>query len=128
MAGSYYTQANVKLLLGIAAADTADDSLLDLLGGVANQHIDNILRKHDEKIPLQSTNVLEDIKLAADYYTASLYKGQREHPEAAKFWLDQFQIIIDGIVEDREITSETYIVERHGTRSGTHDHYFAEWS
>jgi hypothetical protein len=126
VAGSYYTQANAKLLLDIASGDTADDSLLDLLGGVANQHIDNILKKHDEKIPNISTNVLEDIKLAADYYTASLYKGRREQPESAKYWLDQYQIIIDGIIEERSIDGETYIVERHATRHGGHFHQFAD--
>lgn len=118
MAGSYYTQSTVKAIADVG--DAADDTLLDLFGGLANQHIDNILEKHDEKIPLQSTNVLNDIKLAADFYTASLYQAFRENFESAKYWHDMYQNVIDGIVEERSIDGESYQVERmsgRGTRA-----------
>lgn len=128
MAGSYYTQNNAKALLDIALTDTSDDTLLDLLGALANQHIDNILIQHDEKIPLQGTNVLEDIKLAADYYTASIYKGRREQPDSAKFWMGAFQAIIDGIVEDRSIDGVTsYVADRHNSRYSQSD-IFELWN
>ena len=126
MAGSYYVQATTKLLLDIASTDTADDTLLDALGALADQHIDNILRQHDEKIPLQTTNILNDVKMAANFYTAALYKGKREQPEEAKFWKDQYQEAIDGIVEDRSIAANTYIVERFSSRFGRGD-VFALW-
>ena len=126
MAGSYYTQATVKTLLDIASGDTADDTLLDSLGTLADQHIDNILKKHDEKIPLQSTNVLNDIKMAANFYTASLYKGRREQLEEAKFWKDQYNETIDGIIEERSIEGNNYVVERFNSRFGRGD-VFALW-
>lgn len=126
MAGSYYVQATTKLLLDIAATDTADDTLLNALGALADQHIDNILKKHDEKIPLQSTNVLNDIKMAANFYTASLYKGRREQPEEAKFWKDEFTDTINGIVEERSIEGNNYVVERFNSRFGRGD-VFALW-
>lgn len=121
MAGSYYTKANVKLLLDIASADTSDDTLLDMLGALANQHIDNILKQHDEKIPLQGTNVLEDIKLAADYYTTSIYKGRREQPDSAKYWMEQYQVIIDGIVEERSFEGKSFVADRHNSRYSQSD-------
>jgi len=127
MAGSYYVQATVKILVDIASADTADDTLLDTLGALADQHIDNILKKHDEKIPNISTNVLNDIIMAANFYTASLYKGKREQIEEAKYWMDQFNTTIDGIVEERSITGNNYTVERFNSRHG-HDHEFALWN
>ena len=123
MAGSYYTKANVKLLLDIASGDTADDSLLDMLGALANQHIDNILIKHDEKIPLQGANVLEDIKLAADFYTAALYKGRREQPDSAKFWIEQYDKIIAGIADERSVDGMSFIADRHNSRYSQSDIY-----
>lgn len=129
MAGSYYVQSTVKLLLDIASADTSEDSLLDLLGAVADQHIDNILKTHDEKIPLQGANVLNDIKMAANFYTASLYKARREQHESATLWSDKFDSIIQGIIMERKTENSTYMVNRHmtGNITGTHDHYYAEW-
>ena len=126
MAGSYYVQATVKTLLDIASTDTADDTLLDSLGLLADQHIDNILKKHDEKIPLQSTNVLNDIKMAANFYTVSLYKGRREQLEEAKFWKEQFTETINGIIEERSIEGNNYVVERFNSRFGRGD-VFALW-
>lgn len=126
MAGSYYVQATAKALLDIEVADTTDDALLDTLGGLADQHIDNILRQHDEKIPLQSTNILNDVKMAANFYVASLYKGRREQKDSAEFWLAMFEKTISGIVEDRSITANNYIVERFSSRFGRGD-VFALW-
>lgn len=123
MAGSYYVQSTVKLLLNIN--NTADDTFLDLLGALADQHIDNILKIHDEKIPLQGANVLNDIKMAANFYTASLYKARREDPEMAKHWMGAFDKTIEGIKAERVVENSVYIGERHmGNRTrGTHDHY-----
>ncbi len=128
MAGVYYTKTTTKVLLDIASADTSDDAVLDTLGGLADQHIDNILKQHDEKIPLQSTNILNDIKQAADFYTASLYKGKREQLDAAKFWMDAFQSVIDGIIEDRSIDGVTsYVADRHNSRYSQSD-IFELWN
>jgi len=127
MAGSYYVQATTKLLLDIASADTADDTLLDALGALADQHIDNILKIHDEKIPNISTNVLNDIIMAANFYTASLYKGRREQPTEAQYWQDQFQKVIDGIIEERAVDGNTYTVDRHNSRFSNR-HTFALWA
>ena len=118
MAGSYYVQATTKTLLDIASGDTADYTLLDTLGALADQHIDNIMKKHDEKIPNVSTNVLNDIIMAANYYTAYLYKMRREQPESAQLHLDAFQIIIDGMIEERSIEGQSYTVDRHNSRYG----------
>ena len=124
MAGSYYDQDRTKRLLGIGTGDSADDVLLDELGAVANQHTDNILKIHDEKIPL-STDALNDIKHAAACYTASLFKARQEDPEMAKFWKTNFDDIIAGYIQEKEVTGQPYIVERHNSyyQTGMEDVY-----
>jgi len=129
MAGSYYVKTTVKSLLDIASADTAEDTLLDLLGGLADKHIDNILKIHDEKIPRQGTNVDNDMKMAANFYATALYKGRREQPDSAKFWMDQFEKVIEGIKAELKVENQTYSVERFmGRGTHPHDHQFAEWA
>jgi hypothetical protein len=124
MAGSYYVQAEVKLILNIAASDTADDSLLDDFGDVVNQHIDNILKIHDEKIPLQGANVLEDIKKAANFHVASLYYSHTHNLDEADKWMERSTRILNGIKQERTVENSTYSVERHmGHYRGYHDHY-----
>jgi len=127
MAGSYYVQADTKLLLNIT--DTGDDTLLDNFGLVADQHIDNILEIYDEKIPLQGANVLNDIKMAANFYTAHLYRTHNHDIETAEQYLTQFNNLIHGIQQQRMVDNPVYIAERHmgRGRSGDHDHFFAEW-
>jgi len=115
----------------IASADTADDTLLDLFGGLADQHIDNVLKIQDEKIPLQSTNVLNDIKMAANFYTASLYKAKKEDFPAADHWMKQYDNVINGIIAERQVENHSYVVERHmgrrGRGTGELNHYLADW-
>lgn len=128
MAGVYYDQARTKRLLEIAAADTSDDTLLDELGLVANQHIDNILKIHDEKIPLQGANILNDVKQMAILYTASIYKGKRGDDASAKFFMEQFKVLLDGLALGRAVEGAPYIVERFNSRfiTGQED-IFALW-
>ena len=128
MAGVYYDQARTKRLLEIASADTSDDTLLDELGLVANQHIDNILLIHDEKIPLQGVNILNDVKQMAVLYTASIYKGKRGDDASAKFFMDQFKVLLDGLALGRAVEGTPYIVERFNSRfiTGQED-IFALW-
>ena len=128
MAGSYYDQDRTKRLLEIATGDASDDTLLDELGLVADQHIDNILIAHDEKIPLQSTNVLNDVKEMAALFTASIYKGKRGDEESAKFFKELYKELLDGMVFTRGIQDQPYIVERFNSRfiTGQED-IFALW-
>lgn len=128
MAGSYYEQARVKRMLEIAVADTADDTLLDELGAVANQHLDNILTIHDERIPLIGTNILNDVKEMACLYTASLYKGKRGDFDSAKFFMGMFDVLMAGIVEVRAVEGEPFMVERFNDRwQSGHEHEYALW-
>ena len=126
MAGSYYDQDRTKRLLEILTTDTADDTFLDELGAVADQHIDNILLIHDEKIPLQGANVLNDVKEMAALYTASIYKKHRGDTETAKSFMDLFDQILEGIAQQRAVEGKPYVVERHNRAwvSGA-DHEFA---
>lgn len=116
MAGSYYDQAKTKRILEIAVADTSDDTFLDEMGSLANQHLDNILKIHDEKIPLQGTNVLNDIITAANFYTAYLYKSKRGDFESAKFFKEVFDVIIKGFTDEKAVEGVPYIIERFNSR------------
>ena len=128
MAGSYYDQDRTKRLLEIVTTDAGDDTFLDELGAVADQHLDNILIAHDEKIPLTGANILNDAKEMAALHTASLYKGHRGDLETSEFLMKQFNILKTGIAEQRAIEGKPYLVERFNSRyiTGQED-IFALW-
>lgn len=128
MAGTYYDQDRTKRLLEIATGDSADDTLLDELGLVADQYIDNILIAHDEKIPLTTTNILNDVKEMAALFTASIYKGKRGDQDTSKYFKGLFDILLDGLAFERGITGVPFVVERFNSRyiTGQED-IFALW-
>ena len=129
MAGNYYEINACKDLLNIEITDTVDDELLNRLGLVANTHIDNLLKQHDERIPLKVPNVLADIKMAANYYVCSLFRGKRGDVDSAQFWKEQHLETINGIVQQK-ITDDAIpeTVERFtGRRYSGDNHYLAEW-
>ncbi len=127
MAGSYYDQDRTKRLLEIASGDSADDTLLDELGLVADQHLDNILKIHDEKIPYSGT-ILNDVKELAALYTAGIYKGKRGDRDTSKFFMLQFKVLVDGLALGKAVEGKPYIVERFNSRyiTGQED-AFALW-
>ena len=128
MAGVYYDQARTKRLLEIASADTSDDVLLDELGLVADQHIDNILKIHDEKIPLLTTNILNDIKEMAALWTAHLYKKKRGDKDTADMFKETFTELLEGLTAERAVDGQPYIVERFNSRFQTgFEHVFADF-
>jgi len=122
--GAYYNLGRTKRLLEISTADTTDDTLLDELGAVADQHLDNILLIHDEKIPYTG-NILNDIKEMAALYTASIYKGKRGDEVTAKFFMDLFNDLKEGIALHRAVEGVPYVVQRFNSRyiTGQNDIY-----
>ena len=101
MSGNYYDLTNTKKILSISETDILDDVLLNAFGEQSNQHIDNILSPIDAQVPYTTTNILNDVRSAANYYTCSLYKGKKQDFEGAKFWKDMFQDLIDNIIKNR---------------------------
>ncbi len=85
MASNFYQINACKDLLNIEITDTVDDELLNRLGTVANQHMDNILKQHDERIPLKTPSIMADVRMAANYYVCSFFRGKRGDTETAKF-------------------------------------------
>ncbi len=116
MASNFFGLNSTKRLLNIDIADTVDDELLIEFGAVSNQHIDNILKQHDEKIPLKVPSVLEDVKMAANYYTASLFRGKRGDTDNANFWKSMFTDTINGVIDERSIEGLSYDVQRFHDR------------
>ena len=116
MASNFYQINACKDLLNIDITDTVDDELLNRLGTVANQHMDNILKQHDERIPLKTPSIMADVRMAANYYVCSLFRGKRGDTETAKFWKDMFTELINGVIEDRSIEGLPYDVQRFNDR------------
>ena len=121
MASNFFALNGCKQLLNIEIADTVDDEFLTSLGEVSNQHMDNILKQHDERIPLKVPSVLSDVKMAANYYVCSLFRGKRGDSETAKFWKDMFLDTINGVIDERSIDGLSYDVQRFHDRFGQED-------
>lgn len=128
MASSYYSQAKTKRILEIASADTSDDTFLDELGSAADQHLDNVLKIHDERIQLVSGTILNDTITAANFYTAYLYKLKRGDHETAKAFKEVFKDLLEGLKEQLAVDGMPYTVERFNSRYQTGaDEEFALW-
>jgi hypothetical protein len=121
MASDFFGLNSCKQLLNIDIADTVDDEILTRFGESANQHLDNILKQHDERIPIKVPAVLSDLKMAADYYVCSLFRGKRGDVETAKFWKDMFTDTINGVIDERSIEGLSYDVQRFHDRFGQED-------
>ena len=127
MASNFYQINAVKDLLNIEITDTVDDEILNRFGQVANQHLDNILKQHDERIPIKVPAVLSDVRMAANYYVCSLFRGKRGDVDTAKFWKDQFTELINGVIEERSIEGLSYDVQRFHNRYRSEEDVFRLW-
>jgi hypothetical protein len=123
MASNLYALNACKDLLNIDITDTVDDEILNRFGAVANQHMDNILKQHDERIPLKVPSILADVKMAANYYVCSLFRGKRGDNDTAKFWKEMFTELINGVIEERSIEGLPYDVQRFNDRYRQEDVY-----
>ena len=123
MVTSFYVKAKAKELLNIATTDSAEDTELDTLGAIADKHIDNILKQHDERIPLVAGNVTNELVGAASYYVAYIFRGKRGDEAASKFWKAAFDTVIAGIIEDLSIEGLSYDVQRFNDRYREEDVY-----
>ena len=128
MASSYYNQAKTKRILEIASTDTSDDTFLDELGTAADQHIDNILEIHDERIPLVTGTILNDTITAANFWVAYVYKLKRGDQDTAKAFKEITKELILGLQDQLAVDGQPYIVERFNSRfvTGAAD-VFALW-
>ena len=116
MVSSFYSQAKTKEMLNIASGDSAENTELDSLGAVADKHIDNILKQQDERIPLTSGNVTNELVQAAVYYVCAIFRGKRGDMDASKFWQAAFDTIIAGVIEELSIDGLNYDVQRFNDR------------
>jgi len=128
MAGSYYDQDRTKRLLEIGTADAADDTILDELGLVADQHLDNILKIHDEKIPQSGTGVDNVMKEMAALMAAGLFKTKRGDHDTAKAFKDMFDLLLKGLALGKAVEGVVAIVPRFNSRYQTGlEHEYALW-
>jgi len=127
MVTSYYSATKTKEMLNIASGDTADDTELTSLGAVADKHIDNILKSQDERIPLASAVVTNELVQAASYYVCSIFRGKRGDAESSKFWQAAFDTIIAGVIEELSIEGLSYDVQRFHNRYRSEEDVFRLW-
>ena len=127
MASNFFALNACKDLLNIEITDTVDDEILNRLGTASNIHMDNILKQHDERIPLKTPSVLADVKMAANYYVCSLFRGKRGDTDTAKFWKDMFTDLINGVIEERSIEGLSYDVQRFHNRYRSEEDVFRLW-
>lgn len=113
MPSNFYDMQKTKFLLDIAESDQTDDELLDDLGETANIHVDNKLKQFDNAVPVTSSAIEQDLRAAANYYTASLYKGKMRDYEAAKYWKDMFDDVFEALAQKKQIDKiQTIPVDR----------------
>jgi len=127
MATNFFELNACKDLLNIEITDTVDDELINRFGAVANLHMDNILKQMDERIPLKTPSVLADVKMAANYYVCSLFRGKRGDIDTAKFWKDMFTELINSVIEERSFTALSYDVQRFHNRYRSEEDVFRLW-
>lgn len=127
MGGNYFELNDTKRLLNIDISDTVDDELLTQFGEQSNLHIDNILKQHDERIPLKEPGVMADVKQAANYFVASLFRGKRGDADTAKYWKEMFTETINGVIMERSIDALSYDVQRFPQRFTENDDEFRLW-
>lgn len=96
---NYFQLAEVRRLVSIAENDSGDDQLINEYGSKADRRIDNKLKKAEINVPLTGSAITDDIRLAANYLTASIYKAKKEDYTSAKYWYDQYKDTIDGIID-----------------------------
>ena len=96
---SYFQLAEVRRLVKIGENDSSEDQLINEYGSRADRRIDNKLKKAEVSVPLTGSAITDDIKLAANYLTASIYKAKKEDYTSAKYWYDQYKDTIDDIVD-----------------------------
>jgi len=128
MAGSYYDQDRTKRLLEIGTGDSADDTIIDELGLVADQHLDNILKIHDEKIPQTGSGVDNVMKEMAALYTASIFKDKRKEFQTADVFRTQFNVLLEGLALGKAVEGVVFTVPRFNSRYQTGlEHEYALW-
>ena len=89
--------------------------------------MDNILKQHDERIPLKVPGILADVKMAANYYVCSLFRGKRGDTESAEFWKTMFTDTINGVIEGVSIDGLPYIAARFDDRYGRTEDVYKLW-
>lgn len=110
-AGDYYSQAQTKLILGIASGDTSEDSELDQFGNKGDRQVDNDLSWHLDSFPVAAASITDDLTAAANAWTAYLYKLFKKDLESAREYRTLYKDIIEG-VKQRLISTTTGRTQR----------------
>ena len=95
----HYSQTDVKAELKIASGDTSDDTDLDRWGLSADRIIDNKMFPFKDTLPLTGGELTEDLAAASIAWVAHKYKKHNKAFEAAREYRQEFDRILNGVIE-----------------------------
>ena len=102
MPNTYYDKDKVRRMLGLA--DSTDDGVLDDFGISADRVVDNALYDVAAELPYASSDITDDVQLAANLYTCSLYNASVP-PDNGKRFHAAYTEVIRGIVNRLKATA-----------------------
>src|SRR5574338_1260506 len=106
MAGSYYDQDRVKLLLKILSGDTGDDTILDNMGQVADQKLDNFLTTVIPEVPPET--ITNDLVEAASYYVCAVYSARNHNKDDEEMWMKLYTDLLNSFSHSGDQKGGTY--------------------
>ncbi|MAF35506.1 hypothetical protein CL622_00090 [archaeon] len=75
----------------------SEDSILEQLGGKADQYFTNQMTSYAESLPLTGGD-LTTASQATNQYVASLYMARKQNFESAKYWEDRYKESFNTLV------------------------------
>ena len=103
----HYSQADAKAELKIASGDTSDDTILDRWGLSADRIIDNKLFMYKDTLPFIGGELTEDLAAASIAWVAHKYKKHNKAFEASNSYREEFDRIINGVIERLVASAES---------------------
>ena len=97
MAFIYFSLQDTKDLMNVPLNVESEDSILEQLGGKADQYFTNQMTSYAEKLPLTGVN-LTTAQQATNQYVASLYMARKQNFESARYWEDRYKETFNTVV------------------------------
>ena len=97
MAFIYFSLQDTKDLMNVPLNVESEDSILEQLGGKADQYFTNQMTSYAEELPLTGGD-LTTASQATNQYVASLYMARKQNFESAKYWEDRYKESFNTLV------------------------------
>ena len=97
MAFIYFSLQDTNDLMNVPLNVESEDSILEQLGGKADQYFTNQMTSYAESLPLTGGD-LTTASQATNQYVASLYMARKQNFESAKYWEDRYKESFNTLV------------------------------